>query len=218
MQRRLRFHTETNITVGDISQPTTVFLDWVRGLLPKDKFNTFIQLFRFPLSTTAVVSDTYRELARVFDSRNASTSYQFTDSELCDDWAGYRMHRLNEPEEWRTTGWKKMQVSPNSILVVDLPAVQLSERPEPYFYWLEIEDVIDFVAHKDGTFEWLIFAQPGNKIAVFDDMSIRVFQLNDKREITALLSESKHNLGYCPARFFGLTALMRWCLILKRTR
>ena len=30
MQRRLRFHTETNIAVSDINQPTTIFLDWVR--------------------------------------------------------------------------------------------------------------------------------------------------------------------------------------------
>lgn len=209
MQRRLRFHTETNIAVSDINQPTTIFLDWVKHLLPKDKFNIFLQLFKFPLPTPAVVEDVYRELERVFYSRNSSSSYQFTDSELAEDWSQYRKSNLNEPEVWKTTAWKRMQVSPNSILVVDLPLVQTSTRPEPYFYWLEIDSVIDYELSKqdENLFNWLIFNQPEHKIAVFDDTSIRIYQLNEKNEIQSLVSEAQHDLGYCPARFFWSTQL-----------
>lgn len=207
LQRRLRFHTETNVAVSDINQPASLFLDWVKSLLPKDKYNIFLQLFRFPLSTPAVVEDVYRELERVFYSRNSSSSYQFTDSELSEDWAEYRKNNLNEPDIWKTTGWKKMQVSPNSILVVDLPQIQTSNRPEPYFYWLEIDAVIDYEISKDNVFEWLIFKQPENRIAVFDNNSIRVFQLNEKNEIQSLISEAFHDLGYCPARFFWSSQL-----------
>ena len=209
MQRRLRFHTETNIAVSDINQPTTIFLQWVKTLLPKDKFNIFLQLFKFPLPTPAVVEDVYRELERVFYSRNSSSSYQFTDSELAEDWANYKKNSLNEPEVWKTTGWKRMQVSPNSILVVDLPQIQKSSRPEPYFYWLEIDAVIDYQLSKldDDAFEWLIFNQPNHQIAVFDDTYIRVYQLNEKNEIQSLVSEASHDLGYCPARFFWSTQL-----------
>lgn len=209
MQRRLRFHTETNVAVSDINQPTAIFLDWVRQLLPKDKFNIFLHLFKFPLSTPAVVEDVYRELERVFYSRNSSSSYQFTDSELAEDWSQYKKNNLNEPEVWKTIGWKRMQVSPNSILVVDLPQVQTSLRPEPYFYWLEIDAVIDYQTFRldENQFEWLIFKQPEHRIAVFDDTSIRVYQLNEKNEIQSLISEAKHDLGYCPARFFWSTQL-----------
>ena len=209
MQRRLRFHTETNIAVSDINQPTTIFLDWVRQLLPKDKYNIFLHLFKFPLLTPAVVEDVYRELERVFYSRNSSSSYQFTDSELAEDWSQYKKNNLNEPEIWKTIGWKRMQVSPNSILVVDLPQVQTSLRPEPYFYWLEIDAVIDYQTFRldENQFEWLIFKQPEHRIAVFDDTSIRVYQLNEKNEIQSLISEAKHDLGYCPARFFWSTQL-----------
>lgn len=209
MQRRLRFHTETNVAVYDINQPTTIFLDWVRQLLPKDKFNIFLHLFKFPLHTPAVVEDVYRELERVFYSRNSSSSYQFTDSELAEDWSQYKKNNLNEPEVWKTTGWKRVQVSPNSILVVDLPQVQTSLRPEPYFYWLEIDAVIDYQTFRldENQFEWLIFKQPEHRIAVFDDTSIRVYQLNEKNEIQSLISEAKHDLGYCPARFFWSTQL-----------
>lgn len=209
MQRRLRFHTETNIAVSDINQPTTIFLDWVKHLLPKDKFNIFLQLFKFPLPTPAVVEDVYRELERVFYSRNSSSSYQFTDSELAEDWSQYRKSNLNEPEVWKTTAWKRMQVSPNSILVVDLPLVQTSTRPEPYFYWLEIDAVVDYQLSKqdENLFEWLVFNQPEHRIAVFDDTSIRIYQLNEKNEIQSLVSEAQHDLGYCPARFFWSTQL-----------
>lgn len=207
MQKRLRFHTETNIAVSDINQPTALFLDWVRNLLPKDKYNIFLQLFKFPLSTPAVVEDVYRELERVFYSRNSSSSYQFTDSELAEDWADYRKNKLNEPDIWKMVGWKKMQVSINSILVVDLPQVQMSARPEPYFYWLEIEDVVDYEMVNDTEFKWIVFRQPNRRIAAFDDTYIRVYQLNEKNEIASLVSEATHNLGYCPARFFWSTQL-----------
>lgn len=207
MQKRLRFHTETNIAVSDINQPTALFLDWVRNLLPKDKYNIFLQLFKFPLPTPAVVEDVYRELERVFYSRNSSSSYQFTDSELAEDWADYRKNKLNEPDIWKTVGWKKMQVSINSILVVDLPQVQMSARPEPYFYWLEIEDVVDYEMANDTEFKWIVFRQPNRRIAAFDDTYIRVYQLNEKNEIASLVSEATHNLGYCPARFFWSTQL-----------
>ena len=207
MQKRLRFHTETNIAVSDINQPTTLFLDWVSHLLPKDKYNIFLHLFKYPLPTPAVAEDVYRELERVFYSRNSSSSYQFTDSELAEDWQNFRRSNLNEPEIWKTIGWKRMQVSPNSILIVDLPTQQNTFRPEPYFYWLEIEDVIDYETPDGTTISWIVFKQPENKIAVFDDVSIRVYQLNEKNEISGLVSEAVHNLGFCPARFFWTTQL-----------
>lgn len=216
LQKTLRFHTETNISVSDISQPATIFLDWVRTLLPKDKYKTFLHLFKYPLSTPAVVEDVYRELERVFYSRNSSSSYQFTDSELEDDWADYRIQKLNEPEIWKTEGWREMQVSPNSILVVDLPVEQTTSRPEPYFYWLEISDVIDYESKDGVTLEWIVFNQPNNRIAVFDDTSIRVYQLNDKREIESLVTEAVHNLGFCTARFFWSTRLNEKNVDLKK--
>ena len=207
LQKRLRFHTETSIALSDINAPATIFLEWVKGLLPKDKYNVFLQLFKYPLPTSAVVEDVYRELERVFYSRNSSSIYQFSSSELLEDWMDYRKEILKEPTVWKTIGWKKMQVSPNSVLVIDLPKEQATTRPEPYFYWLEIDNVIDYKVNErdNAKFDWIVFRQPENRLAVFDIDSIRVFQLNEKQEITALLTEAKHDLGYCPARFFWTT-------------
>lgn len=216
MQKRLRFHTETNIALHDINQPANIFLDWVSHLLPKDKFNIFLHLFKYPLSTPAVVEDVYRELERVFYSRNSSSSYQFTDSELAEDWQRFKKNNLNEPDIWKAVGWERMKVSPNSILIVDLPIEQKSVRPEPYFYWLEIDDVIDYSTCDGTCIDWIVFKQPEKKVAVFDNESIRVFQLNEKNEIIGIVSEAKHNLGFCPARFFWSTQLNEKNKELKR--
>ena len=216
MQKRLRFHTETNISMSDINQPATIFLDWVSHLLPKDKYNIFLHLFKYPLPTVSLVESIYKELERVFYSRNSSNSYQFIDSALAEDWQNYKRESLHEPEIWKTVGWKKMQVSPNSILIVDLPVEQKSFRPEPYFYWLEIDNVIDYLSTDGTAIDWIVFKQPQNRIAVFDNNSMRVFQLNEKNEISALISEAVHGLGFCPARFFWSTPLNEKNIALKK--
>lgn len=201
LQKRLRFHTEPNISMSDISQPATEFLTWVKGLLPVDKYNVFVRLFKFPLPTNAVAEDVYRELERVFHSRNSSALYQFTSTELEEDWARYRREKLHEPEVWKTEGWKRMQVSPNSILIVDLPQMQDGFRPEPYFYWLELENVVDYKVRKGAELDWIMFRQPGDKLAVFDEAMYRLYQLKDNA-IESVIAEIPHDLGYCPARFF----------------
>lgn len=209
LQKRHRFHSETAALLSDISGPAAEFANWVRNFLPKDKFQVFLNLFKFPLPSVSVVEDVYRELERVFYSRNASSTYEFSNMELLEDWLEYKRVVLNEPEVWRVTGWKRLQVSPNSILVIDLPSEMTTSRPEPYFYWLEIEQVIDYKMKgcSSTEFEYLVFNQPDNKVAVFDEYTIRVFQLNEKREIVSLISEATHDLGYCPCRFFWYNSL-----------
>lgn len=215
-ESRLRFHTETNIDESEIYNSSTYFLNWVRRLLPQDKYDIFLQLFKFPLSTPAVVEDVYRELERVFYSRNSSYSYQFSDASAADNWNWYRQFKLHEPTIWKTEGWQKMKVSVNSILIVDVPKETNSDKREPYFYWLPIESVIDFESNDGLHMEWIVFKQDKNLVAVFDENTSRVFRVNDKNEIEALVAEAEHGLGYCPARFFWSTRMTEKQVELKK--
>lgn len=207
LQQRIRFHTEPNLSSADAGIQATLFLDWVKTLLPLDKFNVFVQLFRFPLPTSALVEDIYHELEKVFYSRNASFDYSFTDNKYNEDWLRYRSDKLHEPDVWKVVGWNKMKVSPNSLLVVDLPVKQTTPLPEPYFYWLEIDDVIDYELTPDGkAFRWVAFKQPEKRIAIFDDKEIAVYQLSDKEELVEKpIVLTEHDLGYTPVRFFWTT-------------
>lgn len=200
-QNRLRFHVQTAVTPY-VTQPITDFLAYVSNLIPHDKFKIFKTMFRYPVKTNEITGICFDKLSRIFDGRNPAFNYQFTNTEQRDDWEDYRQNRLGEPLVWSAKGWEYFKTEINSVLVVDVPAEQKGELPEPYFYWLPIASVISYEADPDtGVMRWIIFRQDGNRIAVIDDESYRVFR-NDHDNIGELLIENRHSLGYCPARFF----------------
>lgn len=180
------------------------FMAMVENLIPKDKFEVFKTLFRFPVITNEVLAVCYDKLSRIFDGRDPAFSYQFANTELRDDWEWYRQEKLGEQNIWQSKGWDFFKTQINSVLIVDLPQEQEAEDryPQPYFYWLPIMDVIDYKADpQSGAMEWIMFRQDGDKIAVIDDASYRIFNSKDGT-IGELESEAAHDLGYCPARFF----------------
>ena len=188
-----------------ISQPTTEFLAWVERLIPNDKFKIFKSLFRYPVITNEVTGIVFDKLSRVFDGRNPALNYQFMSSEQRDDWEYYRQEVLKEPTIWQTKGWEYFQTEINSVLIVDLPTEQKpgTKYPEPYFYWLTIDQIIAYdVNPATGFMEYIIFRQPDNRIAVIDDEFYRVYSEDKDHNIGSLIVESKHDLGYTPARFF----------------
>lgn len=205
-QARLRFHTESYMTPGEISAPFNEFCNWVQGLIPKDKYLLFLHLFQFPTPNVELAKKIYGELERVFDGRNSAVNFQFIDSTLRDDWEWYRQDILGEPDIWKTKGWATLKTAINSVIIIDLPTEQTGERPEPYFYFLGIEQVIDF-STKGDMLEWIIFKQAGNKIAAFDDEYMRLFEIDEKGKVGELITAVKHGLGYCPAKFFWTTSL-----------
>ena len=187
-----------------VAQALTDFLAMVQNLIPKDKFETFKTLFRFPVKTNEVMAVCFDKLSRIFEGRNPAYSYQFTATEQRDDWEWYRQEKLGEPEVWQTKGFDFFKTQINSVLIVDLPEEQEAgdRYPQPYFYWLPIRDVIAFKADPTtGEMKWIIFRQDEDRIAAFDDEYLRIFR-GDKGEVGELLKEQRHDLGYCPARFF----------------
>lgn len=187
-----------------VSQALMDFLAMVENIIPRDKFMTFLTLFRFPVITNEVLDVCFDKLSRIFDGRNPAFSYQFTTTELRDDWEWYRQEKLHEPQVWQQKGWDFFKTQINSVLIVDLPEEQdAGDRyPQPYFYWLPINDVLDFEADPStGQMRWIIFRQDDDRIAAFDDETYRVFRAKDNT-LGELLTEVHHDIGYCPARFF----------------
>lgn len=201
---RLRFHTEKSMDVK-YTPALTSFLSFVDDLIPKDKAQIFRSLLKYPIQTTSLTDNIYRELEKIFDSRNASFTYQFDNKDLAAHWERYRQDKLKEPWIWKEKGWEQMKNHINSVLICDLPEKQTGKYPEPYFYWLDITAVKSYQSNGDKL-DWLIFEQPDNKIAVFDDTYIRVFEFKDDK-IEKMISENEHGLGYCPARFFWTSSI-----------
>lgn len=205
-QNRIRFHAQTELSAS-LAQPTADFLAFVSNLIPHDKFKLFKEMFRYPLKTNEVTGICFDKLSRVFDGRNPAFEYDFASPEDRDDWEDYRRSRLHEPEIWHTEGWERFKTDINSVLVVDLPEHQDGERPEPYFYWLPIDCVLDWDGHGDDLDHIVFTTDHDKRIAVIDDTSYRIYTRDAGRNIGSLVSEHPHGLGFCPARFFWLDAI-----------
>lgn len=206
-QMRIKFHTVKRITAFNspyISIPLTQFLAMVENILPHDKFVLFKALFRYPIKTNEITAVCFDKLSRIFDGRNPAFNYQFVNAAQKDDWEQYRQTKLNEPAVWSTKGWEFFKSEINSVLIVDVAREQTTEKPEPYFYWLPINDVITYKADPTtGVMDFIVFRRR-DEIVVLDDASYRVW--NDQKHTGQINGEPKveapHDLGYCPARFF----------------
>lgn len=223
-QNRLRFHVQTEANTPCVLAPLTNekerqgkwgvasygvmqalydFLAFVENILPHDKYETFKNLFRFPVATNDITSVCFDKLSRIFEGRDPVFSYRFTSPEYAADWESYRTSVLKEQEVWKTKGWEYFKTEINSVLVCDLPREQReSDRlPRPYFYWLPIRNVVAYEAHDNGQMVWIAFVQDDDKLAVIDDETYRLFGYKNGT-LGTLISEQRHDVGYCPARFF----------------
>ena len=211
-QMRIKFHTVKRVTTFNspyISIPLTQFLAFVENILPHDKFVLFKALFRYPVKTNEITDVCFDKLSRIFDGRNPAFNYQFVNPEQRDDWENYRQTKLHEPEIWATKGWEFFKSEINSVLIVDFPREQKTPMPEPYFYWLPINDVITYKADPTtGIMDFIVFRRR-DEIVVLDDTSYRVWR--DKEHTGQIAGEpnweATHDIGYCPARFFWNTPL-----------
>lgn len=206
-QMRIKFHTVKRVTSFNapyISLPLTQFLAMVENILPHDKFVLFKALFRYPIKTNEVTDVCFDKLSRIFDGRNPAFNYQFVTSQQRDDWEQYRLNKLHEPDVWSTKGWEFFKSEINSVLIVDVAREQTTPLPEPYFYWLPIDDVITYKADPTtGQMDFIVFRRR-DEIVVLDDETYRVW---DDTKHTGNIGgvpkvEARHDLGYCPARFF----------------
>lgn len=206
-QMRIKFHTVKRVTTFNspyISIPLTQFLAMVENILPHDKFVLFKALFRYPIKTNEITETCFDKLSRIFDGRNPVYNYQFVNSAQRDDWEDYRLNKLDEPNVWATKGWEFFKSEINSVLIVDIAREQRTPLPEPYFYWLPIDDVITYKADATtGQMDFIVFRRR-DKIVVLDDAYYRVW--DDKKHTGRIDGapelETEHDLGYCPARFF----------------
>ena len=203
-QGRLRFHCEAWMTSQQNHKALADFLAFVHNLLPADKFDMFKTMLRYPIATNEVTSIVFDKLSRIFDGRNPVFAYSFKKVESRQDWEGYRREVLREPEVWHNEGWANFKTNINSFVVVDLPLEQAGDNPEPYFYWVGLDEVVSYDVDRNGNVLWFIFRKDEEHIVVLDDERYRVFRCknNNLDETPEVDGGNGHGLGYCPVTFF----------------
>ncbi len=218
-QNRLALHSESdNLNIGrrEVSYNPAFkdFNTWVSSILPTDKYQRFRQLLKPPFSTLTLTSEIWVELERIFDGQNAFFSYEFTNTDLQKDFREY-LSKLDDRNFFKTKGFEQLKTGINSVLVVDLPSEVTGDKLEPFYYFVQVEHIIDVNTNRKGDIEHIIFHLSDNLIGAYDSEFYRVFKKED--DIVTTISESAHGLGYCPASFFWDKDLRKDNNILKKS-
>lgn len=207
-EERLRFHGVTMSDGRTVNGALNRFLDYVRSILQsEEKYRLFCTFLRFPIATNPTVENIFTELNKVFYGQNFVNLVTFSNPEAEEDWERYSKEVLKLHECFEERAMGAMANGINSLIVVDLPKEQLTERPEPYFYFLGIGSVECFEVRPDtDEFEWIAFrTSVDGEIAVYDERFYRIYREvengigGDRYE---LVGETEHGLGVVPVFFF----------------
>jgi hypothetical protein len=215
--QRLQLHNIPYLDASEISPAYKDFILWVRSYLPKDKAATFEKLITFPLPSVSVTNEIFDGLKRALEGENGFVKWQFKNEELESDYAEYRA-AIKEEAFWKTKGFEAYKSAINSILICDLPSEQKGEKPEPYFYLLDLSTVWDLQLNSEGEVEYIIFDEGDLTRFVYDSTFYRVYKRAEIDAPWVLITVNQHSfynelgdlidgLGYCPAKPFWDVAL-----------
>lgn len=197
---QIRFHAEPTKKKADMPY-LKKYLDWVADLIDPDKHAVFEHLLTFPIETVDFSESLTKELRKALNGQNKNISFNTTTKEVSADYADF-LKRMKDEEFWPNEGLAAMRSGINSIMIVDLPARQSTKNPEPYYYLMSPDRLKDAEVNRDGSFEWIIFADEFDqyKFYAFDEDFYMSFFWRDGR-IEEFFSAG-HGLGFCPARTF----------------
>lgn len=211
--KRASMHTEAFDKDSDI-KALQDFRAWAARILSPKKIEIFNHLLTLPLATVDITEGIFNEIKKVFDAHNRVENFNFNSPGLENDIAEYRK-QIRDGSFWQTDGFLAMTSAINSFIIVDLPSLpmtatgfeQLSDRPTPYYYLLDVDRVID-VEITRGTWrvEYIVFKdqEKNDVVYVFDDAFFRTYTKSKSNE-WVLTNEAPHDLGYTPARSFWST-------------
>lgn len=188
------------------------FLTWVKDgvKLPADKVASFKGMCQFPLSTTPLCNSIFEEYEKIFEAQDQYFDVELLDDSLKADFKDY-LKSIHVRQHFQTKAFEDYKTSPAIIYVVDLPTVQVGDRPEPYWYEVAISQVIDIGIErmKDGCerIGYVIYKVGAGRVIAIDDANYWVLQKEETGEEYMAIAQSPHTLGYTPATFLVHTPL-----------
>lgn len=196
LEDRVRFHTESYAGNNGVDNfYLHDYFNWIGTLIPEDKLRLYKSMFRFPSESCTLSDKVFDIYEKIFDGQDASFNYDFNSKETKQNALSF-LEEIEFRYNWRKDSMRKFRTGHNSLVVIDLPQEQKNDQPNPYYFFLDIRSVIHVQTSKN-CIDWLVFRINDETIAVLDDTSYRLFQVDDA-QITKLLFEKEHGLGYTP--------------------
>jgi len=189
LEQRVRLHT---VGTKDYSTSYDRFLEWVKDLLPAQKFKVFKSLIGEPVPTLTLSETIFDELAKIFESSNPAKKLTF-ESEGAKKSSEFNNY-FDVDRFFKEDVWEQLKLAPNSFVVIDMFSDQTQGLPSPTPYFVNIESVVDASINRDGSTNYLIFRTENEERVVIDDEAYYVYELiGDKYEIKEGYP-SRHNL------------------------
>ena len=200
----IKFLSQFALNKADATNQRTYlkdFLSAVRSRLNNDDaFLNFENNITYPLQTNELIESMFNALKRIFEANDKYINFEFEDLEIKQDAQKYISLKWFQEE-----GWELFAHSPNTILVVDLPEIQNTELPEPFFYPLSISDVLE-INVVENKIDYLIYCIDEDLILAIDKSEYLLLRRNKKTDDWDKLEELAiipHSLGRCPANFLN---------------
>ena len=207
---RVQMHTDASL---NRDSQTLAYHNWLRHISDVSdgddkKFEFFQQLVKFPLVSTALTSNIYRQYKRIFHGADSRRDFEFQNPDLDNEFKAY----AHTKKEWfETEGFKAFKTNPNCFLWVTIPDEE-SEQPKPYLKTLGLEFLVSASIEQSGAVNWAIF-QMGEQFLVFDAEKVA---LTDDKGGIITDQVNYHGLGEAPIRQFWSTNLGK-CKYVKDT-
>lgn len=202
-------HTEPVTERDDFTQAHQDYFAGINAILnDPDKQKRFAQLTPLPLPTTGLCDSIFQEYPRALKAHNQYIKNTFTTEEAEVDFKTY-CESIGFMDFWHNQGMEALKKYINAFIVVDMPRVQSSPRPEPYMYLLHIGHVVDVCMRKDSPVcDYIVYCQdlqPGDLDAkivrrryIIDDYAYRMYYQTESSADWLLDYEVPHNMPECP--------------------
>ncbi len=227
-KRRSQVNTELITDSMEYNRGHRELLEWIKTEVLKDEavFNQMSGVIKPPFPSNELTQSIFNQGLKIFKAEDRFIKFNFTEQEMEIDAEEYRK-KIQDESFWKTQGWSTYKSAIDSILVVDLPLLQRdenddliqdSERPEPYYFLLDVDNLwsVEFskttIASESGAhllniyrIEHIAYTTSDERYIVIDDLHYRSYTKKSGKFL--IESESIHGLNYCPAQSFWSTPL-----------
>lgn len=161
-------------------------LNYIKKILPENKHATFFDSIRLPLYTTGIIAKVISRNKKIFNGKNPSleiTGFKQFGEKLKDK-------ILAEVKEISNIFYHALYHNSQDILIINI------RDGKPEMQIIPAESIIE-ITEENGKIQYLKF-----KIRVQDKQGIAEIDKEFYRsEIDNEKNKTKHNLGYCPAKY-----------------
>lgn len=205
-QSRVNLHTEPILELSLLKKSNAYnqFIAWVKKILTTDKYNRFTDLLVSPMPTVSLTDSIFTEFLKTFEAQDRNFDYEFTDISLKQDFNSY-LEEIGDQRFFRTKGFEASKTGINSFLIVDMAESQTTSRPEPFYFIIDIDEIVDVDQDSDNNVKYIAYTIDEDTIGYIDDEVYRIFERVNSDWFLREGSEKRHGLGYTPARSFWTT-------------